>query len=173
MAARHTDDDDGFTLRDVTVRACGRDGVEAYVADVTLWHRRETPQGTETTGSENAGRYAFVRLDHAEESVDVVRGDTDSLDADYPAVLHVGSSPGNPFYRSHDEETVPVDVLEEVRDSGLSLVEGVGGGWESWDGRPEWSDTYLDVTAAEAVDLTARIQARRDDDTEPEEAGGA
>jgi hypothetical protein len=41
--------------------------------------------------------------------------------------------------------------LDEVRDRGFEILAGTDGGWDSWDGRPEFSTSYVDISEAEKV----------------------
>lgn len=44
---------------------------------------------------------------------------------------------------------MPIEVVETVEDEGFRVVIGVDSGWETWEGRPEWSETYVDAGDAE------------------------
>jgi len=134
-------------------------------AEVKLHHFDDDDDqyGKTPKGTEKVGQYAFVRLDR-DNVADEVRGDVP--DADGPVLTYIGSSFGKWFYRSRDREGIPVDVYEELVDHGATLLDDVDGGWSNWDGRPEWSETYVDVSEAETVDMAEVIEERRDEDTE-------
>lgn len=153
-----------WTTRRVDLNGHGLDTVWGYVAEVSLTHWRSGPHGKQPTGSEKVGQYAFARLDHAEGYADDVRGDRSGLAVDGTPVIYIGDSFGKHYFRAHGHESVPVDVFEALRDQGKTLVAGVDGGWANWDGRPEWSTTYLDYSDAEVVDFDALIRERREDE---------
>jgi len=73
----------------------------------------------------------------------------------------IGDNFGKNYYNS-DSRTVPVDLLEKMSDNDMTLVRNVDGGWANWDGRPEWSDRYVDFTDSEVVDMDAEIESRRE-----------
>jgi len=106
------------------------------------------------------GRFALVLL--REGLADVVRGEVPDTGERTP-VIHVGSTLGKHYYSSHDDRTIPYDVLDAVRQKGYQLVEDVDGGWDSWEGRPEFSTAYLDCRDATVVDMDARIAERLED----------
>jgi len=148
------------TTRRVEFQPLGSETVRGFIAEVVLTHwdheyGQKRPQGEET-----AGKYAFGRV--FESAADEVRG-MDSLDMDGQTYAYCGSIVGQRFWSSEDHESVPVDVFEEIQDRGFLLVEGVSGGWADWDGRPEWSESYIDVSGAEPVDVEGIISERRDD----------
>lgn len=163
-STENTTDDETWTTRRVELNPHGLDTLWGYMAEVHLTDWTADERGKRPTGSEKVGQYAFARLDHAEAAADDVRGDRSELDVDGRGVIYIGSSFGKHYFRAHDHESVPVDVFEALCDEGVALVAGVGGGWANWDGRPEWSETYLDYADAETVDLDALIRERRDDD---------
>lgn len=104
------------------------------------------------------GKYAFRRLTNG--MGDKIRGHFPETDG--TAVIHVGNNFGKHYWVSHDDTTVPIDVLEWLRDNGYSFVTNVDGGWDSWDGRPEFSTSYIDFTEATVMDLDEEIATRRD-----------
>jgi len=146
------------TTREVRVSDHGEGplvNVEVHYFDEHEYGRKQPK------GSEKVGQYAFARLDR-DNVADVVRGNLP--DADGPVYAYIGRHFGVNCYRSKDREGIPVDVYEELTAHGATLLDGVDGGWSNWDGRPEWSETYIDVTDAETVDMTEIIDERRDDD---------
>ena len=104
------------------------------------------------------GTYALRFLD--ESIADHVEGEIPDVDG--TPVVHIGDNFAKNFHTSHDSDPIPVDVLEWMDDNDLVLVRGVDGGWLSWEGRPEWSDSEADLSDAEAVDMAAEIVERRE-----------
>lgn len=102
------------------------------------------------------GSYAFVRLDAATDSADVVRGD--EPDVDGTPVAYIGDSFGKHYYTGRSTDEVPAEVVEELESNDLVLVDGFDGGWESWDGRPEFSTTYADLESVELVETAVPTQ---------------
>ena len=94
-------------------------------------------------------RAAFTTVATAAERADEVRGDLDALPDN--AVIFIGETTGKNYYVSHDLDVLRDDFREAIESAGYTIVDGVSGGWSNWDGRPEWSDNYLDVTGAEVV----------------------
>jgi len=158
--ARATNDD-GWTTRSVEINPHGYDSIHGYVVEVVLTDWEETTHGDKPQGRRKVGQFAFVRLDHAERAADSVRGERP--DTEGTPVTYIGDSFGKHYYQSHSHEDIPVDVFEALSEDGLDLVTGVGGGWSNWDGRPEWSESYLGYDDAEVVDLGAEIADRRED----------
>lgn len=101
----------------------------------------------------------FAVVTVSEDLADEVRGEIPDVDG--TPVMVVGTHFGKNFYQS-DGRTVPVDLLEKLRERDMVLVRDVDGGWASWDGRPEWSESFIDFSEAEAVDMGAEIAERRD-----------
>jgi hypothetical protein len=102
---------------------------------------REEPNGIIVTTPNNT--YAFPWL-----VGDTVRGGTK---ADLEGVVtYGGDSVAKNYIKSHDTGEVPAEVLEAVGDRAV-VVAGVTGGWANWEGRPEWSETYIDVSEVEVL----------------------
>lgn len=136
-------------------------GGEGWIATPVLWAENEDPNGVpQLYRQDTAGQYAILRLDHREVA-DQVRGSLPDVDG--AVVMHTGDNFGKHYYRSHDETTLPVDVLEALADEGVEvLLRNVDGGWQNWDGRPEWSTTYVDYSDAEVVRIEDEIDERRE-----------
>lgn len=132
----------------------------SYLVDVTAYDHRDEAGTDYYVPREPLGSYAFVEID--EDLADVVRGDVPDVDG--TPVIYVGSSLAKHYWRSHDSETVPVDVLGWLDDRNLTLVRGVEGDWHTWEGRPEWSDTEADLTDVEVVNMAAEMDERREGD---------
>lgn len=66
-------------------------------------------------------------------------------------VTYGGDSLSKNFIQSHDLSEVPQEVLSEVTDR-FTLLDNVDGGWASWDGRPEFSTTYVDISDATEIE---------------------
>jgi len=148
-----------LTTREVRIASHMGKGL---VVTVDLHHFEETDYGrTMPKGGEKVGQYAFVRLDRSDVADDV-RGDVPASDG--PVVAYIGGSFGKHYYRSKSRDSIPVDVYEALAKNDALLLEGVDGGWSNWDGRPEWSETYVDVSDAERVDMAEIIEERREDD---------
>jgi hypothetical protein len=128
----------------------------AYQATVSLFESDEAFQADYAPAAEYRS-FAFVAL--SDDLADEVRGE--APDTSGTPVIMIGSGFGKNYYKSSDE-TVPVDVLEELRERDLTLVRGVDGGWSTWEGRPGRSESYIDFSEAEAVDMDAEIDARRE-----------
>jgi hypothetical protein len=66
---------------------------------------------------------------------DEVRGGTK---ADLEGVVtYGGESVAKNYIKSHDLDEVPADVVEAVAEHAV-VVDGVTGGWKTWEGRPEF-----------------------------------
>lgn len=146
---------DQILRRDVKLTKVGPAGrpTRQHQAIVKLY----TQDGLLANAPKSYVKYAFVEL--YDEMADVVRGELPEGDG---YVMHIGSHFGKNYYESKSR-TVPVDVLEKMHDRGLTLVRGIEGGWRSWEGRPEWSDTFIDFRDAEVVDMAVEIEERRAD----------
>lgn len=101
--------------------------------------------------------YAFVSI--TDDMADYIRGEIPEVDG--MPVMCIGSNFGKHYYSS-DSRTVPVDVLEKLNERDMVLVDNVGGGWENWEGRPEWSDYYIDFSDATVIDMDSEIAERRE-----------
>lgn len=102
---------------------------------------REVPNGITVETPNNT--YAFPWL-----SGDTVRGGSKG---DIEGVVtYGGDSVAKHYTTSHDFDEVPAAVLDAVGERAV-VVDGVTGGWANWEGRPEWSETYVDVSAVEVV----------------------
>jgi hypothetical protein len=63
---------------------------------------------------------------------------------------YTGESSGNNYVSESDIDAVPDVVIDAASQYG-SIVEDVDGGWASWDGRPEFSTSYVDITDTTVV----------------------
>jgi len=89
-------------------------------------------------------QYAFPRL-----RGDVVRGgDKSDIEG---TVTYGGDSLSKHYIRTHDMAEVPDEVISAVKECGVDVLDGVGGGWVRWEGRPELSTAYVDVTDSDPV----------------------
>jgi hypothetical protein len=113
-------------------------------------------------GHKNVGGWQVVELADAAESADVVRGDVPDDEDDGIPIMYIIDPGAKHFYNGHNVENIDVDVLEWIRDSKYVLYENADGGWHSWNGRPEFSDTRLDLREASKVDVDGMIAERRD-----------
>lgn len=111
-------------------------------------------------GRKKIGGYAFVAVDR-EGIADCIRGEIP--DTDGKPVVYVGVSLAKHYWTSKDHTGIPVDVIEALEENGLQLIANVDGGWANWDGRPEWSETYIDFEDAGVVDQPSIIDERRED----------
>jgi len=64
---------------------------------------------------------------------------------------YTGDSSTNNYISESSLDEVPDAVLDAAQDHG-TIVRNVDGGWDSWDGRPEFSTTYIDVSDMELVE---------------------
>lgn len=62
--------------------------------------------------------------------------------------VYTGNSSANNYPAEGDLEEVPDEVLEAVEPT---VVKNIDSGWASWDGRPEFSTSYVDISEAEEV----------------------
>jgi hypothetical protein len=144
------------TSREVDVRY--EEYSNSYVAEVKL-HHIEEKHGFETaTGTEKAGQYVFVKIN--DETADTLRGELPEIDG--TPVVYIGNSAGKHYYYSRDHTEIPVDVYEALESRGLTILSDVGGGWSNWDGRPEWSETYIDLTDSQPVNNSEIIDQRQE-----------
>lgn len=112
---------------------------------------------------EVVAKYALANAGDWADRVDVYRGEM-PVEDDATAWIYVGNSTPSRGIWPSDPEVLPVDVLEWIDERGDVLLTGVEGGWASWNGRPEFSDSLLDLRDAEAVDLEGWIDERRESD---------
>ena len=63
--------------------------------------------------------------------------------------VYTGSSKANNYPVESDLDEVPEEVLEAVEPT---IVENIDAGWASWDGRPEFSTSYVDISEAQVVE---------------------
>ena len=145
------------TVRDVRVSDTRR----GLFVEVTLHYLDEKNGRKMLKGREKVGQYAFVRLDR-DNLADNVLGDVP--DADGPVLAYIGSSFGKHYYTSHSRDGMPYDVYEQLVARDVTLLDDVDGGWHRWEGRPEFSEDYIDFRDAEPVDMAEIIEERRDDD---------
>ena len=104
--------------------------------------------------SPGAGPYArprsvFVPIDEAASRCDEVRGDLDALPDN--AVIYIGDTTAKYYWRSNDPADIPLKHRGALDAHDYVIVDGIGGGWVRWEGRPEWSDRYIDVSSAEVI----------------------
>jgi hypothetical protein len=97
----------------------------------------------------------------ADPNTDVIRGDVP--ETEHTPVIYVGDSLSGRYPAAADIADIPADVLETLRDADVTLLDGTDAGWHNWDGRPEWSDTYIDFDDAEVVDVAGIIAERGED----------
>jgi hypothetical protein len=76
---------------------------------------------------------------------------------------YIGHSFGVHYYDGKQRDEIPTAVYEELADHDATLLDDVDGGWQTWEGRPEWSETYIDVTDADPVDPVEIIDDRREE----------
>lgn len=103
------------------------------------WNVEERPEGVIVR--DRTRQYAFVSL-----SLTDVHG-TD-LEGVADPVVFVGETLSVHYINGKTLSSVPRPYLDAVRDRGYAIINGVDGGWKSWEGRPEWSETYLDLADA-------------------------
>lgn len=66
------------------------------------------------------------------------------------AYVYVGEDNPKHYITSHPLSEVPAPYLDYVLDE-VTLLDKVNGGWEDWNGRPEFSETYIDLSDATVV----------------------
>jgi hypothetical protein len=66
-------------------------------------------------------------------------------------VTYGGDSLSKHYITSHDLSEVPNAVLEAVAEH-ATILDNVDGGWARWDGRPEFSTSYVDISDATVVE---------------------
>lgn len=138
MTNKLRDADGGWTGR--TVQA-SRLGVSIYCK---VLEQSETLR-------KQAGTYGFAVV--TDDAADRVTG---VPDVEGTPIIYVGSNVGKHYWDSKATDSVPADLIRYLHNSGYQLVEGVDGGWIRWEGRPEWSDTYMDAEGWTAVSLADR-----------------
>lgn len=107
---------------------------------------------TTVVSSDQMGRYAFRRAD-SEHIADRVRGELPDID-EIPLV-YIGDNFGKHYNTGHDVDEIPEDVLKQLGEKGMVVLDPVEGGWAQWEGRPEWSETYIDFSESEPVSVEA------------------
>jgi len=50
-----------------------------------------------------------------------------------------------------DTDAINDSYRVALENNGYTLIDGVSAGWATWEGRPEWSESYIDYTDAEVV----------------------
>jgi hypothetical protein len=65
-------------------------------------------------------------------------------------VVYGGDSLSKHYIDSYDLSEVPETVIDALPED-VTLLDNVDGGWASWDGRPEFSTSYVDIGEAEEV----------------------
>jgi hypothetical protein len=66
-------------------------------------------------------------------------------------IVYCGDSHAKHYYESKSLDGVPQYVLDYIKESEYTLVDGVKAGWENWGGRPEFSEAFHDFTEAKIV----------------------
>lgn len=66
-------------------------------------------------------------------------------------VTYVGDSLGKNYVNSKSLDDVPDAVVKAAAEQGTVVLENVDGGWADWNGRPEFSDTYVDIRNSRVV----------------------
>lgn len=66
-------------------------------------------------------------------------------------VVYVGATTVGHYPVEKDVSDLPEEVTDALKSRGYTLLTGVDAGWESWEGRPEWSETYVDTDDAQTV----------------------
>jgi uncharacterized Fe-S cluster-containing radical SAM superfamily protein len=89
-------------------------------------------------------RYAFAPL-----TADRIRGGT-KADCE-GCYAYVGETKMSNYVSEQSLAEVPDTVLEAAKEYG-TIVTNVDGGWASWDGRPEFSTSYVDISDMEIVE---------------------
>lgn len=86
-------------------------------------------------------RYTFAPV-----TADKIRGGTETdIEGLY---VYVGNSMMNNYPAENSLDSVPQNVIDAVADK-VTLVENIDSGWYSWDGRPEFSTSYVDISEME------------------------
>lgn len=141
-----------YTRRKVKIERW-RDG---YVATVVLIDVYDDPEfGERPSEPRHVQKFALLPAATIAEYVDVVRGEVPESD-EGRVMVHIGSDFGKHYYTSHDGRTIPEDVGEALSEKGFVLATNVDGGWVQWNGRPEFSDNYVDFSEARVVRATER-----------------
>jgi|GEM_PF-6234080 len=86
--------------------------------------------------------YHFSKI----STVNTIRGDVPSN-----ALVYCGDKSSKWYPREADISEVPSSVIQALEERGYTVITGIDAGWAEWDGRPEWSETYADVSDAERV----------------------
>jgi hypothetical protein len=64
--------------------------------------------------------------------------------------VYTGENSANNYPSESPLEEVPNAVLDAAQEHG-TIVRNVDAGWASWDGRPEFSTSYVDITEMDIV----------------------
>jgi hypothetical protein len=95
----------------------------------------------------------FVETTHnnycfAPVTADTIRGGTKAdVEGKY---VYVGETMPNNYPSESSLDEVPEAVIDAASEHG-TIVSNVDSGWASWDGRPEFSTSYVDISEAEDV----------------------
>jgi hypothetical protein len=84
--------------------------------------------------------------------------DLHGTDYDRPAAVYVGTKGSKHYITSSPLSNVPKEYLQYILDrENLTLLDNVDGGWESWEGRPEFSETYIDLDDATVIESVEEV----------------
>jgi hypothetical protein len=121
-----------------------------YIATIHILEWEERDHGfEEQVGRKKVGQYVFEPLEAL--PADTVRGELPKVNG--IPVAYIGNAFNQKVAHNNcaDFGDVPSDLRDELREHGLTVVGNVDFGWASWEGRPEWSDSYVDYTDAEII----------------------
>lgn len=126
--------------------------IVVHVMELSITIRREFDAYSVIHGTNGYGKGRVAVLQPITEDIaDEIRGEIPDVDG--TPVIYIGDSGGKNYYQSHDFDELDEPVRDAIlnNDQNLVLIDNVEGGWKKWDGRPEWSENYIDFTDAEIV----------------------
>jgi hypothetical protein len=101
------------------------------------------------------GQYCFdTRAD--EDRADRIRGEVPETDR--KTAVYIGDNTAKYYIDGHDIDGVPGEVWGRLVENGFVILDNVEGGWAQWDGRPEFSESYIDYSDAEVVEPEGRAK---------------
>lgn len=114
----------------------------ADVAEPTIRYTRLDDMGNVVVQT-HSNQYVFSSL-----RADKIRGGQ-KVDVE-GSVVYTGSTKANHYPAESSLDEVPEKVIDEAADRAV-VVDNIESGWSSWDGRPEFSTSYVDIADVEIV----------------------
>jgi hypothetical protein len=102
------------------------------------------------------GQYCFDVRGEADRA-DRIRGEAPETNS--KTAVYIGDNTAKHYTDGHDIDEVPEEVWNHLAEEGYVVLDNVEGDWAQWDGRPEFSESYIDYSDAEVVEPEERAEA--------------